>query len=72
MGVINVPVFLCSLIFGLVYMYFYEPDNKEVIVYPTKDNSHQFQFRDKIDNCFQLQQTMVACSSDAEEIPVQI
>ena len=49
-----------------------DPDPKEITVYPTNDNKHLFQFRDKADNCFQLKQTIVKCSNDAEEIPIQI
>ncbi len=45
---------------------------KQIIVYPTPDNEKLFQFRDKIDNCFQLKQNMVKCSNDAEVIPIQI
>jgi hypothetical protein len=69
---INVPVFLFSLIFGLLYMYFIAQDNKEIIVYPTEDNEDLFQFRDKVDNCFKLRQSIVKCSNDVDIIPPQI
>jgi len=72
LSAINIPVFLFSLIFGLLYMYFIAPVNKEIIVYPTDDNKDLFQFRDKINNCFQLQQSIIKCSNDVEIIPIQI
>ncbi|MDC1320989.1 hypothetical protein N8261_03420 [Flavobacteriaceae bacterium] len=72
LSAINIPVFLFSLIFGLLYMYFVAPKNKEIIVYPTDDNRELFQFRDKINNCFQLEQSIIKCSNDVEVIPIQI
>ena len=71
-SMINVPIFLASLMIGLIYMYFVAPASKEITVYPTNDNKELFQFRDNIQNCFQLQQSIIECSNDAEEIPVQV
>jgi hypothetical protein len=72
MSVINVPIFVISLLFGLLYVYMTDPIRKQIVVYPTPDNESQFQFRDKINNCFHLKQNMVNCSSDVEVIPIQI
>lgn len=72
MTIINIPVFLASLIFGLFYMYISNPEKKFITVYPTHDNESLFQFRDKTQNCFQLKQNIVKCSNDAELIPIQI
>jgi len=72
MSIINIPVFILSLLFGLLYVYMTDPIRKQIVVYPTPDNESKFQFRDKIDNCFQLKQNMVKCSNDAEVIPIQI
>ena len=72
MSVINIPVFIFSLLFGLLYVYMTEPKLKQVVVYRTPDNESKFQFRDKIDNCFQLKQNTVKCSNDVEVIPIQI
>lgn len=69
---INVPVFIISLFIGILLIYWTAPDNKIVIVYPTDDNKHLFQFRDNISNCFQLNQKIVKCANDVEEIPIQI
>ena len=53
-------------------VYITNPPPKEITVYPTGDNTHLFQFRDKVDNCFQLKQNIVKCSNNAEEIPLQV
>lgn len=69
---INIPVFIISLFLGILMVYWTAPDTKIVIVYPTKDNKHLFQFRDKTNNCFQLNERIVKCGNDVEEIPIQI
>ena len=72
MGIINIPVFIISLLFGLFYVYMSDPKPKQIVVYPSPDHQNLFQFRDKTDNCFQLKQNMIKCSNDAEVIPIQI
>jgi hypothetical protein len=69
---INIPVFIVSLLIGVFMVYWTAPDTKIVTVYPTDDNKHLFQFRDKTNNCFQLNQKIVKCANDVEEIPIQI
>jgi len=56
----------------MLYVYYTAPQKKQIIVYPTDDNKHLFQFRDKINNCFELQQSIIECNKDAEIIPLQI
>jgi hypothetical protein len=63
---------LLSFLIGIFCIYFANPVPTEVTVYPTVDSSHLFQFRDKINNCFQLKQSVVKCSNDVEEIPIQL
>lgn len=72
MYLINFKVFILSFVIGTICMFVTAPDPKEITVYPTTDNRHLFQFRDKANNCFQLKQHIVKCSNDAEEIPLQI
>ena len=72
MKLINLPAFIISFLLGVLYVYFTSPDQQDIIVYPTDDNKHLFQFRDKINNCFQLKQNIIKCSNDVEEIPIQI
>lgn len=69
---INFRVFIISFLIGLFCIFITTPDPKQITVYPTTDNEHLFQFRDKANNCFQLKQTVVKCSNDIEEIPIQI
>lgn len=72
MILINFRVFIISFLLGLLCVYISNPEPKEITVYPTADNSHLFQFRDKVDNCFHMKQNIVKCSNDVEEIPLQI
>ena len=70
--IINIPVFFITLIIGLFFVYISAPPLKTIIVYPTKDNKHLFQFRDKVNNCFHLEEKVKPCNSKAEIIPIQI
>lgn len=72
MFLINFRVFILSFLFGLLCVYVSSPPPKEITVYPTDDNNHLFQFRDQVNNCFQLKQNVVKCSNAAEEIPLQV
>ena len=72
MRFLNLPAFLISFLFGILYVYFTNPSIDKITVYPTDDNKHLFQFRDKVNNCFQLKQNIVKCSNDVEEIPIQL
>lgn len=72
MKIINFRVFILSFLIGVLGIYLSSHESQKVTVYPTNDNRHLFQFRDKVDNCFQLKQNIVKCSNDSEEIPVQI
>lgn len=69
---LNIPVFMLSFLFGIIYMFAIVPPKKEIIVYPTDDNTKLFQFKDKVSNCFHLQPSNTKCSKDVEEIPIQI
>lgn len=71
---INIPVFLISLILGLLFVYFNAPDNKQVLVYPTPTNLNHIQYRDYANNCFEFNMDKVKCPKDksnVKEIPVQ-
>ena len=72
MKFINITAFIISFLFGIFYINMTSPDSQKIVVYPTVDNKHLFQFRDKVSNCFQLSQNIVKCSNDNEEIPIQI
>ena len=72
MKLINLPAFIISFLFGVLYVYFTSPPQQDIVVYPTDDNKHLFQFRDKISNCFQLKQNIVKCSNMCRHVPTRI
>jgi len=72
MRLINLPVLIISFLFGIIYIYYTNPDQEDIKVYTTDDNKHLFQFNDKINNCFNLKQNVIKCSNDIEEIPIQL
>ena len=61
---ISVPVFIISLAVGLFFVYILGPETKTVFIYPSPENVDKILFKDKADNCFQLQQEEVECPSD--------
>ena len=69
---INLPVLIISFLFGIIYIYYTNPDQEDIKVYTTDDNKHLFQFNDKINNCFNLKQNVIKCSNEVEEIPIQL
>ena len=69
---INFKVLIISFLIGSVFMYLTGPTKKEVIVYSTPDNKNLFQYRDIVNNCYQLKQNEVNCTNNAEDIPFQL
>lgn len=71
---INIPVFVISLILGMIAVYYTVPDTRTVYVYPTPENVNMLQYKDKTDSCFAFQQKEVTCPKNTDEIakiPVQ-
>lgn len=71
---INIPVFCVSLLLGIIAVYYTVPDTRTVYVYPTPENIHMLQYKDKTDTCFAFHQKEVPCPKNPEEIakiPVQ-
>lgn len=71
---INIPVFVVSLILGIIAVYYTVPDTRTVYVYPTPENVNMLQYKDKTDSCFAFQQKEVPCPKNHDEIakiPVQ-
>jgi hypothetical protein len=71
---INIPVFIISLVLGMIAVYMTVPDTRMVYVYPTPENIDMLQYRDKTDTCFSFVQTEVKCPKDPKDIskiPVQ-
>ena len=65
---VNMPVFIVSLVVGLVVVYVTLPDEKVVYVYPTPENIDVLQYKDKTDTCFSFKQEKVSCPKNETEI----
>ena len=65
---INIPAFIISLAFGMFAVYITMPDTRTIYVYPTPENIHVLQYKDKTDTCFTLKQEEVTCPKDHNEI----
>jgi hypothetical protein len=71
---IDVPIFIVSLVAGLLIMYYTMPDLRKIYVYPTPDNVDLLQYKDKAGNCFSYKEREVSCPtnpSKISKIPVQ-
>jgi hypothetical protein len=71
---INIPVFFISLMIGIIAVYMTIPDNRKIYVYPTPENIHILQYKDKTDTCFSFKEKEVTCptnESEISKIPVQ-
>ncbi len=70
---INIPIFAISLLLGILYFHFTNPDYKKIYVYPNPENVDIVQYKDKADNCFSFKQNETKCPPDNSifKIPVQ-
>lgn len=57
-----------SLALGIFAVYITESPVREIIVYPTPDNTHKLQFIDAAETCFSYQQTQVTCPANTDTI----
>ena len=65
--IVDIRVFLISLLIGLIYLYF-DKNKKKIYVYPTPSNYNNLEFKDKADNCFSYELEKVKCPSNKKEI----
>jgi hypothetical protein len=71
---ISISVFLISLCIGIFFVYIFGSDRKIIYVYPTPENVNKILYKDKADNCFQLDSKEVKCPTDSSKItniPIQ-
>jgi hypothetical protein len=74
MKYISVPVFILSFIVGMVYIYMSSVPTRSILIYPTVDNSHKFQYVDKAENCFVFDAKEENCAFNTgtlKKIPIQ-
>ena len=70
----NLPVFLISLLIGLLFIYISEPETNNIYIYPTPYNFDKFEYIDIAGNCFDFLANKLNCPSDLTKIktiPIQ-
>uniref|UniRef100_A0A6C0I3G8 Uncharacterized protein n=1 Tax=viral metagenome TaxID=1070528 RepID=A0A6C0I3G8_9ZZZZ len=65
---INIPVFVVSLILGMMAMYITLPETRKIYVFPTPENIDVLQYRDKTGTCFSFKQKEVDCPKSESDI----
>ena len=65
--IINIKVFLISLLAVLIFMYF-DNDKKKIFVYPTPSNRNKVEYKDKAENCYEYSMSEVKCPFDKSKI----
>ncbi len=71
---IHWPIFLVSLVLGIIFVTVYDKNKRVIYVYPTPENEDVVQYKDAADNCFEVHQEKTKCpakSSQIKQIPVQ-
>jgi len=61
---INFPAFLISLALGLLYIYITDEYKHTIVIYPTPDNTDEYQFKDKSNNCFSYEMKELSCPTE--------
>jgi hypothetical protein len=61
---IDFKFFIIALSIGLFYTYIVDDNKKIVIMYPTPDNIKEYQYKDKMDNCYTYDLNEVNCPDD--------
>ena len=72
---LNLPIFICSFIIGIIFVQLSSPSNTVIFVYPTPDNIEHIVYKDKADNCFSYNIDNIKCPKDKKQIktiPVQM
>ena len=72
---INIPVFIVSLALGIMAVYITAPPTRQILVYPTHENSGLIQYRDKTKTCFSVEEQAVKCPANPykiSKIPIQM
>lgn len=70
---LNIPIFLISLVMGLLFIFIWIPDKQEVLVYPTPNTATKVMYEDLVGNCYRYRSEEIDCPKDSsiKEIPIQ-
>lgn len=71
---ISIPIFIASFLIGLIFIYLYGPETKNIYIYPSPDNYKEILFKDKANNCFSFNEEKIECPKDENlisKIPIQ-
>lgn len=60
--------FIISLSIGLFLVYITSPPPNVIVVYPTPDNHNQYQYQDKAENCFVINQSEMTCPESKDDV----
>lgn len=72
LSTINIPIFIASLIVGLVYVFISNPSQEKVSVYPTPSNAGRIIYADKAGLCYAYEPEPVKCpETGSKRIPIQ-
>lgn len=72
LSMINIPVFIVSLIIGLIYVVISNPSQEKVSVYPTPSNAGRIIYADKAGLCYAYEPEPVKCPEiGSKRIPIQ-
>ena len=65
---IDLRIFLISFAIGMGMVYLTNPDKRIIYVYPTPETSEILLYRDKGQNCFEINEKEVPCPKNEAEI----
>lgn len=65
---VNIPVFIISFAVGIWFVYMFNDTNRTILVYPTHENYSLLQYRDKVGNCYSIEEQEVECPKDPAQI----
>jgi hypothetical protein len=71
---ISLHVFLISFAIGLFFIYILGPETKKIYVYPTPQTYMNYQYKDKVGQCFELKPVATECPLNPlsiKTVPIQ-
>lgn len=69
---IYVPIFILSLLVGLLFVFLSPPQQTKIYVYPTPDNVDDIEYSDNANICHKFEASEVTCMGEnIKTIPIQ-